>query len=87
MDRITQSKIGSLRYRLRQLPEDKLPSVDELARAYQLDPFMVRRIAQAEDIRLRDEGPPVPLADPRAPTGVIGLEDVPLDLGAFTKSD
>lgn len=55
-------------------PGDIAPSVHDLARRHQLDPMVVRRIAESEDVDLED-GDAVPEAvDEEAPTGPIDVD-------------
>lgn len=76
MAEFDKQRIDALLADLRSLdPDDptSFPSVDELARKHQLDPMVVRRIAQAEDIDLKN-GDAVPEAvDDEAPTGPIDV--------------
>ena len=76
MDRSTKARIESLTHYLRSLAGGPIPPIDELARSYQLDPFVARRIAQAEGITL-ESSQDDEQADPRAPTGVISYRSLP----------
>jgi hypothetical protein len=62
---VDKARIDALLRELRALDHgDPPPSVDDLARRHRLDPMIVRRIAESEDVDLRDEpGTPGPVDD------------------------
>jgi len=73
VDRATRAKVDSLLYELRSwAPGEQRFSIDELARRFCLDPFVVRRIAETEGL---DVEPGVPelkeQADDSRPTIVV----------------
>lgn len=50
MDGMTRAKIASLRFTARRLSRSELNDLDELARRFQLDPLIVRRVLENEGI-------------------------------------
>lgn len=72
-----KERIDALLAELRELdPDDpdSSPSIGDLARKHQLDPLVVRRIAQAEDVELRNgDGVPEEV-DEEAVTGPIDVD-------------
>ena len=76
MDRATKARIDSLVFQLRQRSRDVPVPVDDLARRYQLDPLMVRRLAQAEGLPVPELDGARDEADDRSPTGVFDLDEL-----------
>lgn len=67
-----KARIDALLRDLRSTAEGETPSVHELARRHQLDPMIVRRLAQSEQVALsEDDAVPEPV-DEEADTGPIG---------------
>ena len=73
--RIDKSRIDALLRELRALDVgERAPSVHDLARRHRLDPMIVKRIAESEDVDVQDDdGIPEPVDD-EADTGPIGGE-------------
>lgn len=77
MDRMTRAKVDSLVHQLQTCPKGELGSVDALARKLQLDPMIVRRIAEEQGVGLLDGGPSGPAeTDPNQSTQVMSLDEV-----------
>ena len=77
MDRMTRAKVDSLVHELRRCPAEELPSIDDLARKLQLDPMIVRRIAEEQGVSLRDgHGAVSAEADPNGSTQVMSVDEV-----------
>ena len=73
MDRVTRAKVDSLLYELRSWePGEQRHSIEELAKRFRLDPFVVRRIAETEGLDI-ELGVPEPKtqADDSRPTIVV----------------
>ncbi|MBV1857967.1 MAG: hypothetical protein KUG77_06105 [Nannocystaceae bacterium] len=77
MDRMTRAKVDSLVHLLRSCPKGELASVDDLARKLQLDPMIVRRIAEEQGIRVRDgDAAASAETDPNQNTQVMSLDEI-----------
>ena len=77
MDRMTRAKVDSLVHLLRTCPGGELGSVDDLARKLQLDPMIVRRIAEEQGVGLQDgSGTAAGETDPNQSTQVMSLDEV-----------
>lgn len=77
MDRMTRAKVDSLVHHLRTCPKGELGSVDALARQLQLDPMIVRRIAEEHGVGLQDGSPSGSTqTDPNQSTQVMSLDEV-----------
>ncbi len=77
MDSTTRAKIDSLLYHLRMwVPGSQLLLVEELAKRYQLDPFIVRRIASTEGIELQSDEDDDGTIDTEKVTQPIDVEEV-----------
>lgn len=65
MDRQTKARIDSLLYELRSWDPGAPPpwTLNELAKKFQLDPMVVKRIAEAEGYILNGNGIPMVLPD------------------------
>ncbi len=84
MDRVTRAKLDSLVHELETRSEEELGaagSIEAIARRFQLDPMIVRRVAeqhglcvaaQSEPELSADEG----AADPNQTTQVMSLDDL-----------
>lgn len=76
MDRVEKAKLESLIAELRSWPRGELRSdADGLARRYQLDPMIVKRVAEAHGVHLDRPKPPSPQGSTSA-TDFIRVEDV-----------
>lgn len=78
MDRVTRAKLDSLLHMLRTRP-DQLGSVEALARRLQLDPMIVRRVAEEQGVAVEapDEGSNrggAAQADPNQSTQVMSVD-------------
>lgn len=73
VDRATRAKVDSLLYELRSWsPGEQRYSIEELARRFHLDPFVVRRIAETEGHDLESGVPDTTThADDSKPTIVV----------------
>lgn len=77
MDRMTRAKVDSLVHELRTCAKGELRSIDDLARKLQLDPMIVRRIAEEQGVSLRDGGGDAPgETDPNQSTQVMSVDEV-----------
>jgi|GEM_PF-2216197 len=85
MDRVTRAKLDSLVHQLRvhgQGGAQALGSVEALARRLQLDPMIVRRVAEQEGVTLgsdsgeRGADPSAEAGDPNQSTQVMSLDEV-----------
>jgi hypothetical protein len=71
-DDVDKARIDALLHELRALDHgDPAPSVEALARRHRLDPMIVRRIAESEEIDLADEPGTPGLVDDEADTGPV----------------
>jgi len=70
-----KERIDSLLHELLSWDRSGAPlCLSQLARRHRLDPMIVKRIAQAEDIDLSDEDATPELVDPDTDTGPIELD-------------
>ncbi len=78
MDRVTRAKLESLVHQLKTRGGEGLGSVEDIARRLQLDPMIVRRVAEQEGVTLGgdDERPADADADPNQSTQVMSLDEV-----------
>ncbi len=85
MDRVTRAKLDSLVHELSiREPLGTLASqedIEEIARRFQLDPMIVRRVAEQQGLRVgpgsvEDERVPTAEADPNQATQVMSLEEL-----------
>ncbi len=77
MDRMTRAKVDSLVHQLRTCPTGELGSIDDLARKLQLDPMIVRRIAEEQGVSVRDgSGVESGETDPNQSTQVMSQDEV-----------
>ncbi len=77
---MTRAKVDSLVHLLRTRPDGELESLDgldELARKLQLDPMIVRRIAEEQGVKVRDGHRAASReTDPNQSTQVMSLDEV-----------
>lgn len=76
MDRVTRAKLDSLVHALRTCGREQLGSVEALARRLQLDPMIVRRVAEQQGITLGETVEPTADADPNQSTQVMSVDAV-----------
>ncbi len=77
MDRMTRAKVDSLVHLLRTWPEGESVSVEDLARKLQLDPMIVRRIAEEQGLRVQEgAGASTGETDSNQRTQVMSLDEV-----------
>jgi hypothetical protein len=74
---MTRAKVDSLVHLLRTCPEGESVSVDDLARKLQLDPMIVRRIAEEQGLSVQEgAGAPTGETDSNQRTQVMSLDEV-----------
>ncbi len=74
---MTRAKVDSLVHQLRTCPTGELGSIEDLARKLQLDPMIVRRIAEEQGVSLQDgSGAASGDTDPNQSTQVMSLDEV-----------
>ncbi|MEM6293761.1 MAG: hypothetical protein AAGA54_20975 [Myxococcota bacterium] len=77
MDRVTRAKLESLIHELRSRSVTELGSLADVARRFQLDPLMVRRVAEGEGVSLNDaEASAEPPSDPNQSTQIMSLDEL-----------
>lgn len=74
---MTRAKVDSLVHQLRTCPHGELGTIDDLARKLQLDPMIVRRIAEEQGVSLSDGTAAVcGETDPNQSTQVMSLDEL-----------
>ncbi len=77
MDRVTRAKLESLIHELRSRSVSELGSLHDVARRFQLDPLMVRRVAEGEGVTLDGaDASAEPASDPNQSTQVMSLDEL-----------